>query len=154
MFPRVTRLRIAPVFGLLLLAACAGTSGNNGDLYRDLGGHEGIVAIVDRFLVELSDDPIVADDFRDSDIERFREKLIEQLCNLSGGPCEYTGDTMTQVHNGMGVDDAEFNHLVQDLIDAMNHVGTSPGAQNRLLALLAPMHGDIVEAPGPFRGFQ
>ena len=43
----------------------------------------------------------------------------------------------------MDISEAQFNATVEDLIKAMNDAGTPTTAQNRLLALLAPMHGDI-----------
>ena len=47
----------------------------------------------------------------------------------------------------MGVNPAAFNALVEDLIEAMEHCKVGTGAQNRLLALLAPMHADVIERP-------
>lgn len=133
---------------LTLAAGCASRPPAD-DLYRDLGGKPGITRIVDAFLVHLSEDELVVDTFADTDIAEFRRLLIEQLCDLSGGPCEYTGRTMAESHAGMGVTPAMFNALVADLIDAMDDAGVPQGAQNRLLGLLAPMHGDIVEGRAP-----
>lgn len=62
-------------------------------------------------------------------------------------PCErrpYTGDTMQVVHEPMDLNEADFNALVEDLIDAMEDLNLPVQTQNRLLALLAPVHGDIV----------
>jgi hemoglobin len=132
---------------MLLLAACQTSplAPPERTLFQDLGGVDGITAIVDRFLFNLADDPRIGHHFAETNVKRFREKLIEQVCELSGGPCDYTGDTMAQSHGGMGVDHADFNALVEDLIEAMEAERTPTTAQNRLLALLAPMHEDIIE---------
>lgn len=95
-------------------------------------------------LINIAHDERIADLFRDAKIDRLRDKLAEQFCALSGGPCTYTGDTMVQSHAGMHITDAQFNALVEDLIKAMETQGIAVGAQNRLIALLAPMHSEIV----------
>jgi hemoglobin len=99
---------------------------------------------VDAFLEQLADDRRIAPRFAETDIARFRRLLIEQLCSVSGGACEYTGDSMADSHAGLDIREGEFNARVEDLIEAMEDVGVLVGAQNRLLARLAPMHADIV----------
>ena len=71
------------------------------DYYQELGGKEGVEKIVDNFINEISFDQNIVKFFEGTDITRLREKLIEQFCHESGGPCEYTGDSMKDVHAGM-----------------------------------------------------
>jgi hemoglobin len=129
---------------LLLLAACNTTQKPDDSLYQALGAQPGIEQLVDAFLINLSNDPRISAQFRETKVSHFRQMLIEQFCSLSGGPCTYTGDTMAQSHAGKNITDAHFNALVEDLIDAMESRNIPVSAQNRLLVLLAPMHGDIV----------
>ena len=130
----------------VILGGCAGPTQPPADdtLYRQLGERAGITAIVDRFLLVLSDDLRIVHLFADTNISRFRAKLIEQICAESGGPCTYTGDSMAQVHAGMAITDAGFNALVEDLQIAMEDVNVPTAAQNRLLARLAAMHGEVM----------
>lgn len=51
---------------------------------------------------------------------------------------------MRVVHEPLNLTEADFNALVEDLIDAMEALNLPVATQNRLLARLAPMHGDIV----------
>lgn len=113
-------------------------------LYQQLGGLPGITTVADNFLYHLGRDERVVGFFAESDIDRFHQKVIEHICELSGGPCEYTGDSMLETHRGMGVADTHFNAVVEDLILAMQDAGLSTTTQNRLLAVLAPLHRDIV----------
>lgn len=129
---------------ILVMCGCINTRQDGAALYRELGGQSGITAIVDGFLFELSEDRDVLPLFANTDIERFRDKFIEQLCDVSGGPCEYTGDTMRETHRDMQVTRAQFNSVVEDLIRAMEREDVPVGAQNRLLKRLAAMYGDIV----------
>ncbi|TCO75605.1 group I truncated hemoglobin [Chromatocurvus halotolerans] len=140
----VLLLRTLLAFALLVMLACTGTRHDDAVLYRELGGQSGITAIVDGFLYELAEDTDVLPLFANTDIDRFREKFIEQLCDVSGGPCEYSGDNMRETHRDMQVTRAQFNSVVEDLIRAMERRDVPVGAQNRLLKRLAAMYGDIV----------
>lgn len=128
---------------LFALAGCQSTPGS-ATLYDELGGMPVIEKITDNFIDEISFDPQIVAHFKDTKIERFREKLIEQLCNVSGGPCEYSGDKMTDVHTKMNITEAEFNRTVDLLINAMTRAGVAHPTQNKLLARLAPMRSDII----------
>ena len=71
--------------------------------------------------------------------------LVEQICELTGGGCRYSGDSMRDVHAGLGITQAEFYGLVQVLKDSMQRHGIAIRERNELLAILAPMKRDIVE---------
>jgi len=146
-----SRLTLAPLksavlaLSLFLLSACnSAPLSNNNNLYLALGGETGVQQIADQFIIEIAYDERVFHYFADSNVERFREKIIEHFCMIADGPCDYTGDDMIQVHTGMGINVAEFNAVVEDLIEAMDKVGTPIAAQNRLLARLAELRPEIM----------
>ena len=128
---------------LLVLAGCQSLN-SSATLYDELGGMPVIEKITDNFITEISFDQQIAAHFRETKIDRFREKLIEQLCNVSGGPCEYSGDSMLDVHRKMQITEGEFNRMVDLLINAMNQAGVAHRTQNKLIARLAPMRPDII----------
>ncbi|KJU76760.1 globin [Ectopseudomonas oleovorans] len=138
-------MRLAMLCLPLLLAACAQQAPRDDGLYRALGAEPGIVRIVEGMLLGSARDPRIARHFLDIDIERLREKLIEQLCFESGGPCVYTGDSMEESHKGLRLTPSDFNALVEHLQDAMDAEGVPTPAQNRLLARLAPMRGQVID---------
>ena len=70
---------------------------------------------------------------------------MQQLCVETGGPCQPSGDSMEEVHKGLKLTRSDFNALVEDLIAAMETQGVPVPVQNRLLARLAPMRGQIIE---------
>ena len=125
----------------LLLSACS--QQRQPSLYQQLGAAEGIEAITDGLLYEIAHDKRIVHHFADTDIARFRSLLIEHLCMLSGGPCQYSGGTMQEVHTGFNISLAEFDALVEGLIRVMQQQQISISTQNQLLALLAPMYKDI-----------
>lgn len=125
----------------LLLSGCS--QSNRPSLYQQLGGEAGIAAITDGLLHEIEHDQRIVHHFADTDIARFRRLLAEQLCELSGGPCVYSGGTMQQSHTGFNISLADYDALVEGLIKVMQQQNISISAQNQLLALLAPMYKDI-----------
>ncbi|MEE2024130.1 group I truncated hemoglobin [Alkalimonas mucilaginosa] len=126
----------------LLLLACSQTP--QPSLYQQLGEEAGITAITDHLLYRIEHDPLIVNHFRDTDIPRFRHLLIEQLCELSGGPCVYSGATMEESHTGLNLNTRDFDRLVNHLISAMQQQGIPYGTQNQLLALLAPMYPEVI----------
>ena len=125
----------------LLLSSCS--QNNSPSLYQQLGGATGIEAITDGLLHEIEHDQRIVHHFADTDIARFRRLLAEQLCELSGGPCVYSGGTMQESHTGFNISLADYDALVDGLIKVMQQQNISISAQNQLLALLAPMYKDI-----------
>ncbi len=129
---------------LLLLVGCSSAPEPKDWLYQQLGAETGVTQLVDGLLVEIEQDPQIVQHFKDTDIARFRKLLIEQLCELSGGPCRYSGATMQESHTGFQITQADFDNLVAHLIKVMTAQKVPVGAQNRLLAKLAPMYKDVV----------
>ena len=109
------------------------------------GGREGIRAIAER-TVELSEaDPRIAGIFVAHDTVRLKRTLFEQFCFILGAGCSYTGRTMSDAHEGMGLRKSDLNALVENLQRAMREASVPFAAQNRFLAKLAPMSHDVIE---------
>jgi hemoglobin len=120
-------------FGWIFFSACTTTQVN---IYQQLGGQPKIEEVVDNFITEIEFDAVLFTFFKDSNIERFREKLSEHICMLTGGPCKYSGDSMQQVHAGMNITEAEFNHSVDLFISAMTKADIPHSVQNKVLAVI------------------
>lgn len=125
-------------------SALAQTAAADDALYQALGGKAGIASIVGDFLPIVLADERIKDSFRDADEERLAMLLAEQFCELSGGPCKYSGKDMRSAHRDMAITNAQFNALAEDLQLAMDKNNISFAAQNRLIARLAPMQRSIV----------
>ena len=127
---------------IVLLAGCRGLPPGGNDFER-FGGHAGIAAIVEDTLVRSAGDPRIARHFANANLVRLHGKLTEQVCVQVGGPCTYTGFPMPEVHDGRGITAADFNVVVEHLIEAMEARGVPRPAQFRLIERLAAMHPDV-----------
>lgn len=131
----------------LLIAACSQLPADRPTLYQQLGEREGIALVVDNLLSEIADNPEVLPLFAKTDILRFRTQLTDHLCQLSDGPCVYQGDNMRDTHRGMNISQAQFNSLVENLLDAMAAANLPTATQNKLLARLVPLYPEVMNLP-------
>ncbi len=138
------KIQIKPMIVVIFFALLSSCATQKITLFKQLGGDAGVSNIVDNFIEEISFNPKIYAFFKDSDIERFREKLNQHLCFVTGDSCEYTGDSMIQVHAGMNISEKDFNITVELLINAMNKAQIAQPLQNKLLARLAPMRKEMI----------
>lgn len=128
------------------LMACASMPAQNATdaTYQGLGGESGIKNIVATLLPLLLADPRIKDSFVDIDMKNLAQRLEEQFCVLSGGPCTYGGKDMVEIHDGLNITNAQFNALAEDLQLAMERNAVPSRFQNKLMAKLAPMQRQTV----------
>ncbi|PCK31399.1 group I truncated hemoglobin [Pseudoalteromonas piscicida] len=129
---------------LCILTGCNATTPQR-SLYEQIGGNAGAQKLVDAFIQQIGNDEVILPYFKASNVSHFREGFITHLCDTLDGPCDYQGDNMVQIHTGMNITESDFNRVVDLLINAMNEVGIPHGIQNKILARLAPMRGEIIK---------
>lgn len=107
-------------------------------------GQAGIDRIVDAMFDQARSDPRTTGIFVATDMVRLRRTVKEQFCYVLGGDCGYTGRSMVDAHDDLGLQPADMGALVEHLQNAMAAEGVPFHTQNRFLAKLAPMRRDIV----------
>ena len=120
------------------------TAAKNDQLYQAFGEKAGLVALMDDFMVRLLADPRTEPHFKPANQQRVKEQLVEQFCELGGGPCVYKGADMKSSHANLEIKKSDFHALVEVLQLSMDAKGIPFRRQNEMLALLAPMHRDII----------
>lgn len=113
-------------------------------VFADFGGMPGMTALMDDFMAIMLADPRLRPFFENTDQARIKRQLAEQFCTILGGGCEYSGRDMKTSHAAFRIDRADFNALVEALQIAMNRRGIPFRSQNKLLAVLAPMHREVI----------
>jgi hemoglobin len=148
------KTRTSKIFLVALLLATLTTAtlgfAQDKSLYDRLGGKAAITAVVDEFVGRVAADNRINAFFKQtaSDPARlaaFKGKLVDQICQAAGGPCKYTGKDMKTAHAGMGIAEADFNALVEDLVGALDKFKVGAKEKDQLLGVLGPMKADIVE---------
>lgn len=137
-------------FGLAA-GACGG--GKKGDtttakadakLFDRLGGQPAIEKVVGDFITIVVADERINARFQNADAANLKAKLVEQICEATGGPCKYTGKDMVTAHTGMNLTKADFDALVEDLGKALKQNNVGQKEIDELVGALAPMESQIV----------
>ena len=118
-------------------------------LFDRLGGKAAITTVVDGFVANVAADARINKHFGrvagdTAAMRQFKAKLVDQVCQGSGGPCTYAGMDMKKTHEGMALTDADFDALVEDLVKALDAAAVPQKEKDELLGVLGPMRADIV----------
>lgn len=147
----VTPVEVDPVTGerpvdpYIVDNANAGARPVRSDKLADVfGGQPRIRRVVDRLVASAETDRRIGPIFAATDSVRLRRTLFEQVCYLLAAGRDYSGRSMASAHRDMALQVEDLNALVELLQGAMTAEGVPFGAQNRLLAKLARMKGDVV----------
>src|ERR1043166_2544590 len=83
--------------------------------------------------------------FARADVPRLKGNLVDQICQATGGPCVYKGKDMMTAHKGMGISDADFAALVEDLVKTLDKFNVPAKEKGELLNVLGPLKPQIVK---------
>jgi hemoglobin len=116
-------------------------------LYDRLGRMDVIKDIVRHFVEQsLVKGPFAAR-FTNVDVPRLEDHLATQLCELSGGPCKYTGRSMRDAHASLALGDADFTAFLALLQQSLAKHDIERAEQDELLGKLRALRDQIVAEP-------
>jgi hemoglobin len=121
-------------------------------LYERLGRREAIAQVVDTLVKNVQADVKINKRFaalKGPKLDAFKEKVVDQVCEATGGDCKYAGKSMKDAHKGMKIKEDEWNAFLADLKAALDEHKVPEQEQGDLMALLGPLHDDIVEVKPP-----
>jgi len=141
----------------LALAACGGkgkaqdpatvgavTAASDKTLYVRLGGTGAITAVVAEFMEITAADPRIDMFFMNMDAARVAQMMVDQICAGTGGPCEYTGRPMKELHTGMRIRPEHFEAFMDNLARTLDKVGVAEPERSELITIFRSMQADIV----------
>ena len=115
-----------------------------------IGGTPVLENVVRTFLKLLKESPRIGYFFADvtgyktREIE-FHRHFLALLCELSGGDCEYEGQTMKQAHRGMDISAKHVRIFIKLLGQAMEKEGVNREVANELLERVKLLENDVVD---------
>lgn len=114
-------------------------------LYERLGSYAGITAIVEDVIAAHLASPVVGARFRKvKDIEHAKRMARDFFCAGAGGPEKYAGKDMRTAHQGMNVNEQEFEAVVDDIVTVLRRHAIDDKTQQDVLAILNGFKGEIV----------
>ncbi len=130
--------------GATALAACAPAGAPPPALWDRLGGHPVVQRVVDDLLGEVATDPLLRPRFIGQNLRSLTARVVEYLCEQSGGPCRYQGRDLRVAHIGMSITAAEWEGFMAGARRAVERNGVPRVEGAELLALIQSTRNDIV----------
>lgn len=145
----------ALLFGFVFL--CAFPSAALGQepeesLYDRLGGVYNIAAVVDDLIDRLAANealnanPGIGSARVPARFPGLKFQLTAMVCEATGGPCGYTGESMEASHIDMGITAADWQLFEADCKATLDKFEVPEAEQEELFAIIGSTRGDIVVA--------
>ena len=119
-------------------------------LYDRLGGVYPIAAVVDEFIARLlvndvlNANPAIAAARSRVPAAGLKFHVTTLVCQVTGGPCTYTGRTMKQSHAHLNISDREWREMVRVFQEVLGHFKVPAAEQQELVAIVESTKADIV----------
>ena len=116
-------------------------------LYQKLGGKAAMEAAVDAFYVKVLADDRVKHFFDDVNMNKQRGKQKAFLSAAFGGPLPWTGKDMRKAHEGMGLTEAHFNAIAENLVATLKDLKISQELIDQVVAVALTTKDDVLGRP-------
>jgi len=119
-------------------------------LYDRLGGVFNIAPVVDDFLNRLyvnktlNANPRIKEARDRVPISYLKFHVTTMVCEVTGGPCKYTGRSMKEAHQHLNITEKEWQAMVTDFKKSLNKFKVPKKEQEELITIVGSTKGGIV----------
>lgn len=119
-------------------------------LYERLGGLKGITVVVDDFInrlvanEQLNENPAINAGRKSSPAPYLKFQVSQLICELSGGPCKYTGKAMKESHAHLNISEKEWDVMAKEFQESLNKFEVPAAEQKELFDMVGKTKADIV----------
>jgi len=119
-------------------------------LYDRLGGLKGITLVVDDFIdrlvnnATLNKNKAIAAGRKSSPPPYLKFEVSELVCEVTGGPCKYTGKNMKDAHAHLHITENEWKIMAADFKKSLDKFKVPQTEQNELFEIVGKTKTDIV----------
>lgn len=120
-------------------------------LYDRLGGVYSIATVVDDFIERLlvndtlNANPAIKEARARVPKAGLKFHVTTLVCQVTGGPCKYTGRDMKQAHAHLNITEAQWDAMVADFRKTLDTFKVPAKEQEELIAIVATTKKDIVK---------
>jgi hemoglobin len=143
----IARMIKALAAGLLLGLMIAPPARAEDTLYKELGGYDAIAAVTDAFLTKAGEDKTLKRFFvghSTSSLIKIRQLIVDFICAKAGGPCVYTGRSMSDAHAGLKITDKDWEISNKLFGIVLSDLKVEKPLQEKVVAFVGSLKGDIV----------
>jgi len=119
-------------------------------LYERLGGLRGVTVVVDDFINrlvanrQLNKNPAINAGRKHSPAPYLKFQVAQLICELSGGPCKYTGATMKESHAHLNISEKEWDVMAKEFQKSLDKFKVPAAEQKELFDMVGKTKADIV----------
>jgi hemoglobin len=119
-------------------------------LYDRLGGVYSIATVVDDFIdrimvdARLNANPAVNEAHHKVPPAGFKYLVTEMVCGATGGPQKYTGRSMRDSHQNLGITLKEWEAFMDDFRQTLDEFKVPPAGQEEFGTIVNSTYNDIV----------
>jgi hemoglobin len=124
-------------------------------LYERLGGAYSIATVVDDFIERLlvngtlNANPAINEARKRVPKAGLKFHVTTLVCEVSGGPCKYTGRAMKESHQHLNITQAEWDAMVADFKATLDKFKVPQREQQELITIVGSTKNDIVRSSSP-----
>jgi hemoglobin len=121
-------------------------------LYERLGGAYSIATVVDDFIerllvnATLNANPAIREARARVPKAGLKFHVTTLVCEVSGGPCKYTGRTMKESHDKLNIGQREWDAMVADFKATLDKFKVPQREQQELITIVESTKNDIVRS--------
>ncbi len=155
---RLTGASIALALGALVtataLAQQPAPAATKAPLYERLGGMKGISLVVDDFIDRLvvnrtlNKNPAIDAGRKRSPAPYLKVQVSQLVCEVSGGPCKYTGKDMKSAHVHLNISEKEWDVMAGEFKKSLDKFRVPAAEQDELFEIVGKTRADIVVRKG------
>jgi hemoglobin len=130
--------------------ASAQQPGAQKSLYDRLDGLKGITIVVDDFInrlvvnKELNKNPAIDAGRKRSPAPYLKFQVSQMVCEVTGGPCKYTGKTMKESHAHLHISEKEWGVMATEFKKSLDKFKVPAAEQKELFDIVGTTKADIV----------
>ncbi len=119
-------------------------------LYDRLGGLKGITVVVDDFINRLvanktlNRNPAINAGRKSSPAPYLKFQVSQLVCEVTGGPCKYTGAAMKPSHAHLNISENEWKVMAAEFKKSLDKFKVPAAEQNALFEIVGKTKSDIV----------
>ena len=118
-------------------------------LYSRLGSYDGIAMFATTLVGQARKDETLARFWANRGEDRIARELqllIDYLVKETGGQMYYSGRDMALVHEGMGINEADWTRFIEIVTSVAGELGVGPTEGGEVMDFLNSLKADIVTA--------
>ena len=153
----LARVRTTVLAGVMVIMAGAAThtaraQATQPSLYERLGGAYSIATVVDDFIerllvnATLNANPAINEARTRVPKAGLKFHVTAMVCEVSGGPCKYTGRAMKESHQHLNITQAEWDAMVGDFKATLSKFNVPRREQQELITIVGSTRNDIVRS--------